>query len=133
MAVYQAVLRALSEHLTTPSIEARTVGLPADFASPAALDILLHGGTCLPAGAPAPSIPSHPMKRIPMGATWPIPTSATGNTVHFSRVGFDQTRATATVYVGLVCGDLCGWGDLFLLEKREEGWAVACDVTLWES
>ncbi len=130
MAVYQVVLRSLSDHLSNPRIAARTIDLPEGFPS---LGVWFEGA-CTSAGTQPPSIPSRPARRVPRGASWSIPTSSTsGQTVQFSRVGFDETGGRAAVYVVISCGDLCGWGDVFLLEKRDERWSVGCSSTLWES
>ena len=46
-----------------------------------------------------------------------------------SRVGFNQERNQALVYVNLSCGSLCGEGTWILLEKKAGVWAISNQYT----
>jgi hypothetical protein len=40
----------------------------------------------------------------------------------FSAVGFDPTTTRAIVYMGYVCGDLCGSGEIYILVQKNGKW-----------
>jgi len=46
-----------------------------------------------------------------------------------SRVGFNQERNQALLYVNLSCGSLCGEGSWILLEKKAAVWAIRNQYT----
>lgn len=45
-----------------------------------------------------------------------------GGFIHMSAVGFNADKTLALVYMGHLCGGLCGGGTHHLLEKREGKW-----------
>ncbi len=53
--------------------------------------------------------------------------------VSFSRISFNNSKDKACVYVSLVCGQLCGDGKVYFLEKKEEKWNILDYVGLWIS
>jgi hypothetical protein len=46
---------------------------------------------------------------------------------------FSRDRKTAIIYAEFYCGGLCGSGDFYLFEKRNEHWEIAGWQTLWVS
>jgi len=50
-----------------------------------------------------------------------------------SRIGFNKDSTQALVYVGNVCGGLCGSGQFFFLVKAGNGWKVKLLATTWVS
>lgn len=53
--------------------------------------------------------------------------------VNFSRVGFGADGDTALALMGVLCGDLCGSGGLYLLVKEEGSWKVQQALMVWMS
>jgi hypothetical protein len=54
--------------------------------------------------------------------------------VFLSRVGFDPQRRRAVVRTAMRCGDLCGEGDLFALEREPGGrWKIVWTRRAWIS
>ena len=53
--------------------------------------------------------------------------------VSFSRVGFAADGDTALVSMGVVCGDLCGAGGLYLVVKEDGAWKFQRALTEWIS
>jgi hypothetical protein len=53
--------------------------------------------------------------------------------VTLSRVGFDAVRTQALVYVGYLCGGLCGDGKFFLLVKEGGVWKIQHVAMTWIS
>lgn len=53
--------------------------------------------------------------------------------VAFSRVGFSVSGNEALALMGVVCGDLCASGGLYLLAKEEDGWKVQEALMEWIS
>ena len=53
--------------------------------------------------------------------------------MHVSRIGFDAKKTQALVYVGFVCGGLCGQGQFFLLVKEGSIWRIRHAATSWVS
>jgi hypothetical protein len=53
--------------------------------------------------------------------------------IFFSRVGFSPKGDLAIVEMGNRCGDLCGAGGLYLLEKKEGAWQVKDQLMAWMS
>jgi hypothetical protein len=53
--------------------------------------------------------------------------------VNFSRVGFSASGNEALALMGVVCGDLCGSGGLYLLVKEEGSWKVQEALMEWMS
>ena len=51
----------------------------------------------------------------------------------FSRVGLNQDRTEAVVYVDRMEGNLCGRGYLVLLSRGSEGWKIQQQCFLWIS
>jgi hypothetical protein len=51
----------------------------------------------------------------------------------FSRVGFNDTKTKAFVYVADVCGALCGYGRTFVLEKQNGAWKIVEEKQVWIS
>ena len=51
----------------------------------------------------------------------------------FSRVGFNDTKTKAFVYVADVCGELCGNGYTFVLEEQKHGWKITDEKRVWIS
>jgi len=52
--------------------------------------------------------------------------------VTFSRVGFTEDRALATLFVNFVCGGRCGGGQILVLEKRDNRWHVRqAETIIW--
>ena len=45
-----------------------------------------------------------------------------GGIVEFSAVGFNVDKTIAVVYMGRMCGPLCGMGHFHVLEKRDGKW-----------
>lgn len=45
-----------------------------------------------------------------------------GGLIEFSAVGFDVKKTIAVVYMGHLCGPLCGRGTFHVLEKRDGKW-----------
>jgi hypothetical protein len=45
-----------------------------------------------------------------------------GGIVEFSAVGFNADKTIAVVYMGRLCGPLCGMGAFYVLEKRDGKW-----------
>lgn len=45
-----------------------------------------------------------------------------GGTYFVSPVGFDKSKTHAIVRVNYICGDTCGGGQYYLLEKTADGW-----------
>jgi hypothetical protein len=54
------------------------------------------------------------------GLFWYFPRGV--QVIHFSAVGFNADRTNAFVERDVVCGDLCGHGSPFLLQKRNGKW-----------
>jgi hypothetical protein len=50
-----------------------------------------------------------------------------------SRIGFNPSKTQALVYVGNVCGGLCGIGDFFLLRKESGKWRIQTQLNAWIS
>jgi hypothetical protein len=50
-----------------------------------------------------------------------------------SRIGFNKDSTQALVYVGNVCGGLCGSGQFFFLVKAGNRWTVKLLATTWVS
>lgn len=50
-----------------------------------------------------------------------------------SRVGFNPDKTEALLYIGNLCGGLCGSGQFFLLAKDGGGWKVRYSATTWVS
>ena len=46
---------------------------------------------------------------------------------------FSHDRSRAIIYAEFYCGGLCGSGDYYLFEKRNEHWVIAGWQTLWVS
>jgi hypothetical protein len=42
----------------------------------------------------------------------------------FSAIGFDAAGDQALVYASYGCGDLCGVGKVYLLEREADGWRI---------
>ena len=53
--------------------------------------------------------------------------------ISFSRVGFNAKEDQALVSMDFVCGELCGAGGTYLLEKEEGVWVVKQTLTAWIS
>ena len=53
--------------------------------------------------------------------------------MNISRIGFNQDNAQALVYIGNICGGLCGSGQFFLLAKEEGRWKIKLSSTAWVS
>ena len=53
--------------------------------------------------------------------------------IWLSRVGFDKEKGEAVVYVGSMCDQLCGGGQYVRLVKKDGGWKVEQEVTIWAS
>ena len=51
----------------------------------------------------------------------------------FSQVGFNDRYDQAFVYVGRICGGLCGGGEYVLLSKVNGRWEVRAEKALWVS
>jgi hypothetical protein len=49
----------------------------------------------------------------------------------FSRAGFSEDGRQALVYLSSLCGSLCGGGELILLERGAQGYAVVERVPVW--
>jgi hypothetical protein len=50
-----------------------------------------------------------------------------------SQIGFNHDRTQALVYIGNVCGGLCGSGQYFLLSKTGDAWTVLHSAVSWVS
>jgi hypothetical protein len=50
-----------------------------------------------------------------------------------SRIGFNPNKTQALLYIGNLCGGLCGTGQLFLLVKEGNSWKIQSVATLWVS
>jgi hypothetical protein len=50
-----------------------------------------------------------------------------------SRVGFNETKTKAFVYVADVCGPRCGYGRTFVLEKQNRAWKIVDEKQVWIS
>jgi len=53
--------------------------------------------------------------------------------VEMSDVFFSDDRSTAVVYVGYICGTLCGAGKVLLLRKRDKKWKIMKSRLTWIS
>ncbi len=53
--------------------------------------------------------------------------------VGLSRVAIDQQKGRALVFVKDHCGDVCGSGDWYLLERQEGKWRITRRVNVWVS
>ena len=53
--------------------------------------------------------------------------------LRLSGVGFNRSRDQALVYGDYHCGNLCGEGSVFLLEKMDGYWVIRGEVGLWIS
>jgi hypothetical protein len=53
--------------------------------------------------------------------------------VSFSKISFNNSKDKACVYVSLVCGQLCGDGKVYFLEKKEGKWNILDYEGLWIS
>jgi len=52
---------------------------------------------------------------------------------NLSRIGFSKDSTQALVYVGNICGGLCGSGRLFFLVKESGNWKIKLSATTWVS
>jgi hypothetical protein len=52
---------------------------------------------------------------------------------NLSRIGFNKSRDQALVYVGNICGGLCGSGQFFFLIKERGSWKIKLSATTWVS
>jgi hypothetical protein len=50
-----------------------------------------------------------------------------------SRIPFNPTKTQALVYVGNLCGGLCGSGEIILLVKDDGTWKIKYSATTWVS
>ncbi len=50
-----------------------------------------------------------------------------------SRIGFNPSKTQALLYVGNLCGGLCGSGQFFLLVKEGNSWKIQYVATKWVS
>lgn len=50
-----------------------------------------------------------------------------------SRIGFNPDRTRALVYVGNLCGGLCGTGQYYLLTKDGHDWKIDVQALVWIS
>jgi hypothetical protein len=48
-----------------------------------------------------------------------------GGLIEFSAVGFNGDKTVAVVYIGHLCGTLCGGGTFHVLEKKDGKWMAA--------
>lgn len=53
--------------------------------------------------------------------------------MNISRIGFNSDRTQAFLYVGFVCGGLCGEGHIFLLVKDNDVWKIQHAAMTWVS
>ena len=53
--------------------------------------------------------------------------------ISISRVGFNARMEEALVYLSWICGPLCGYGELFLLGKKDGQWNLLNRARLWVS
>ncbi len=52
---------------------------------------------------------------------------------NLSRIGFDKNASQALVYVGNICGGLCGDGRVFFLVSEGGSWKVKLSAVTWVS
>jgi hypothetical protein len=50
-----------------------------------------------------------------------------------SRIGFNPKKSQALLYIGNLCGGLCGSGQFFLLAKEGKSWKIQNVATVWVS
>ena len=50
-----------------------------------------------------------------------------------SRVGYNPARTEALVYVGNLCGGLCGTGQYYLLARENNSWKIQVKALVWIS
>jgi hypothetical protein len=53
--------------------------------------------------------------------------------MNISRIGFNSDRTQALLYIGFVCGGLCGEGHIFLLVKENGTWKIRHVAMTWVS
>ena len=53
--------------------------------------------------------------------------------ITLSRVGFNHAKTQALLYIGHLCGGLCGSGQFFLLVKERNSWKIQYAATTWVS
>jgi hypothetical protein len=53
--------------------------------------------------------------------------------MHISRIGYNRDRTQSFLYVGYVCGGLCGSGQIFLLAKEKDQWKILHTAMTWIS
>jgi hypothetical protein len=53
--------------------------------------------------------------------------------ITLSRVGFNEDRSQALIFVGYGCGWLCGGGDYVLLKKKDGAWKIEAKSMTWVS
>lgn len=49
----------------------------------------------------------------------------------FCRVGFNNKRDIAFVYVEQFCGGVCGYGGYFILEYQNDNWKIIKEIETW--
>jgi hypothetical protein len=52
---------------------------------------------------------------------------------NLSRIGFNKSVDEALVYIGNICGGLCGSGRFFFLVKERGSWKIKLSATTWVS
>jgi hypothetical protein len=50
-----------------------------------------------------------------------------------SRIGFNSKKTQALLYIGNLCGGLCGAGEWFLFAKEGNSWKIEYVATVWVS
>ncbi len=60
---------------------------------------------------------------------WP----STAGYVQMTRAALSEDRQHALIYVSTSCGGLCGWGNLYYLDRAAAGWSVRKKVGIWIS
>lgn len=54
-------------------------------------------------------------------------------TLSFSTISYNNQKDKACVYASLHCGELCGHGRIFFLEKTKEKWTIIDYIEVWTS
>ncbi len=51
--------------------------------------------------------------------------------VAFSQITYNKNKTAACIYSELVCGGLCGYGNIYFLEKHDKKWEIVAKRNLW--